>query len=499
MAELVFDEIPFDWLEPGAFLEVKPNYRNLGILPWPELNVIVSQKLAAGTLAPLTLVEYTRAGQEIAWFGQGSVGAQHVAAFKAANKTSPIFVMAMADAGGAVAATGTITFAGALAATTVLYFRIGAKQVRFTANAGATMTQLATALKDAINADTSLLVTAASALGVVTCTARNGGEVGNEIDIRVDTKAQVLPSGLTAAIVAMAGGAGNPVLQEALDAIGDLWVTKLGHPWADATNMAAGAAWSGGRYMALAKKDVHVFTAKRGSFAQLGTFGELTNSPFMTLAGLDKSPTPAWVISGALQGVCSFHLTNDPARQLRSLVLPGVIAPDLPDQFTDTERELLLRKGMSTFNCLADGTVTISRVITSYKQSNLGVADRAWMDIMVPATMSRIRYDWAGYMTLLYPRAKLTDDDAAAALVGRPDDESEDPGNAVATPGRVKASWAARCKLYGDRAWIEDIERTVKESVFQRNGADKNRLDSRQQVRIVGNLMVLAGSLEFQV
>lgn len=500
MAEpFVFDEIPFDWLEPGTFFEVKPNYRRMGLLPWPEMNVIVSQKLAGGTLAPLTLTQITRPNQEIGLFGLGSVGAQHVAAFRAANKTSPLFVMAMADAGGAVAATGTITFTGAIAVTTVLYFLIGGKQVRFTANAGATLTQLATALKDAINADNTLLVSAASALGVVTATSKNAGEVGNEIDIRVDWKAQQLPPGLAAAVVAMSGGAGNPVLQDALDAIGGLWVTKLGHPWADATNMAAGAAWARVRYMATGKKDVHVFTGKRGSFAQLGTFGDLTNSPFKSLACLDRSPTPAWVISGAQHGLASFHLTNDPARQLRSLVLPGVMAPDPIDQFEDTERDLLLRRGISTFNCLNDGTVTISRVVTTYKQSNLGIPDRAWMDIMVPATMSRIRYDWAGYMTLLYPRAKLTDDDASAALVGRPDDEDEEPGNAVATPGRVKASWGARCKLYADRAWIEDHQRTVKESIFQRNVDDKDRLDSRQQVKIVGNLMVLAGSLEFQV
>lgn len=494
----IFDEIPFDWLEPGTFLEVKPNYRSLGILPYPAKNLIIGQKLASGTLTPGAIVEIVKPEQAIALFGQGSIGAEQVAAFREVNKTQPLFVMAMADAGGAVAATGTITFAGAISQAMVLYFRIGAKQVRFTAIANATMTQLATALAAAINADTSLTVTAASALGVVTVTSRHGGEVGNEIDLRVDTKAQTLPSGLTATIVAMSGGAGNPVLQTALDAVGDIWFTAVQFPWADATNMAAAAAWAAGRYTALGKKDVQMFTAKRGTFGQLGTFGDLTNSPFMTATGMDKSPTSAWVISAMLMGLCSFHLANDPARQLRSLVLPRVMAPDPADQFIDVERDLLIRKGISTFNCLDDGTVTVSRVVTTYKQSSLAVADRAWMDIMVPATMSRIRYDWAGYVSLLYPRSKLIDDESDAAFVGRAE-EDEDPGNAVVTPRRMHASWGARSKLYGDRAWIEDVDATVKASVFQRNDSDRNRLDSRQQVRIVGNLMVLAGSLEFQV
>ncbi len=498
MDPIVFDEIPYDWLEPGTFLEVKPNYRNMGLLPWPARNLIVGQKLAGGTLAPGQFVEIVRPEQAIALFGLGSIGAEQVAAFRAANKTQPLFVTALADAAGAVKATGTVTFAGAISAALVLRFRIGGKQVRVTAAAAAAVADLATALKDAINADTTLPVTATSALGVVTVTARHGGEVGNDIDVRVDTAAQPLPSGLTAAVVAMAGGAGNPDITDALDAIGNVWYTAVQHPWSDATNMAAFATWLRDRYMAMAKRDCHGYVARRGTFADLGTFGELTNSPFLTAAGLNKSPTSSWVTSAALMGVCSFQLANDPARQLRSLVVPGVLAPDPVDQFIDTEKELLLRKGVTSLDCLADGTVTISRVITTYKTSNLGIADRAWMDIMVPATMSRIRYDWAGYVSLLYPRSKLVDDENSAAFTGRSDSD-EDPGNAVVTPRRMKGSWAARCRLYGDRAWIEDIDRTVKESVFQRNDADKNRLDSRQQVLIVGNLMVLAGSLEFQV
>ncbi|MNL73902.1 hypothetical protein D3C87_1994380 [compost metagenome] len=63
----------------------------------------------------------------------------------------------------------------------------------------------------------------------------------------------------------------------------------------------------------------------------------------------------------------------------------------------------------------------------------------------------------------------------------------------------MAGSWAARCKLYGEKVWIENVQRTLKESVFQRSTDDRNRLESRQQVVIVGNLMVFAGRLEFQV
>jgi len=503
MSDFAFDEIPYDWLEPGTFLEVKPDYRRTGIFPYPVRNLVIGQKLAAGTLAPGAFVQVTRPEQAITLFGEGSIGAEQVAAFFAANRTQPVFVTALADDPDAVKATGTITFTGAISSSVVLRFLIAGRQVRFTASAGATVTQLATALKDAINADTALTVTAASAAGVVTVTSRHGGEVGNEIDLRVDADAQPLPSGLQVAIVAMSGGAGNPDITDALDAVGQVWYTAVTHPWADATNLGAFAEWLRLRYMAMAKRDCHGYVARRGTFAQLATWGDLTNSPFLTCAGMDGSPTSAWVISAALAGLCAFHLANDPARQLRSLVLPGVMAPDPGRQFLDEERELLLRRGITSLDCLSAGrVVTVSRVITTYKTSTLDVADRAWMDIMVPATMSRIRHDWASYVSVLYPRAKLVDDEDAAGFVGRTSEDGDDeelPGTSVVTPRRMKGSWAARCSLYADRAWIEDSRRTVKESSFKRATDDKNRLESRQKVRIVGNLMVLAGSLEFEV
>ena len=493
-----FNEIPVDRLEPGTLLEIGPNYRNVGILPWPEKAFIVGQKLATGTLAAGAIQEVTRADQAIALFGRGSIGAEQVAYFKKANRNTPLYVIALPDAGGALKATGTFTFAGAPTSSVVLRFKIGGRQVRMTALSSDAVAALATKLAAAINADLDMVVTATAALGVVIVTSRHGGEVGNEIDLRVDTKAQPLPAGLTCAVVAMAGGSGNPDVQPALDLLVSTWATKLTHPWSDATNLAKTAEWLRVRYLATSKLDCHGFVFMGGTYGQLTTFGNLTNSPFLTNAGLKKSPTPSWAMAASAMGIASFHLTNDPARQLKSLVLPGVEAPAEADQFLDEENDLLLRNGISTFDCLSDGSVTISRMITTYKKTTLDIADRAWLDIMVPVTMSRIRYDWSVYINLMYPRSKLVDDDSDASFATRQDDD-QDPGTAVVTPKRMAGSWAARCKLYGEKVWIENVQRTLRESVFQRSADDRNRLESRQQVVIVGNLMVFAGRLEFQV
>lgn len=493
-----FDEIPLDWLEPSVLMEIKPNYSSTGVLPYPTKVCIVGQKLAAGTLAPGQVVEIVRPEEAIAYFGLGSIGAEQVAAFRKANSTTPLFVTALADAGGAVKSIGTVTFAGAMPAQpSVLRFKIAGFSLRITALPADTVTTLATKLVAAITAATGICVTAAAALGVVTITSRHGGEVGNDIDIRVDTRASVVPAGLTITVVAMSGGAGNPVLQTALDTLTNTWFTMVQHPWSDATNMVAFAEWLRVRYLATSKLDAHGFVAKRGTYGELGTFGALTNSPFISCMGLKASPTSSWALSAAVCGLAAFHLTNDPARQLKSLIVPGVDAPEPADQFQDTEQDLLLRTGISTFNHLADFSTTISRVITTYKTSALGIPDRAWLDIMVPLTMSRIRYDWSAYVSLQYPRAKLIDDESAAGLV--PTDDSADAGAAIVTPKRMHASWGARSRLYAQRVWIESVDQTIKDSKFERADSDKNRLNARQKVNIVGNLMTFASSLEFQV
>lgn len=484
-----FNEIPVDRLEPAILMEIRANYSNIGVLPWPEKCCIIGQRLPTGTLSAGQIIEITRAEEGISLFGRGSIGAEQVVAFKRANRSTPLFAIALPDDTGSLKASGTFTFTGTVSTSLVLRFKIGARQARITAIAGDTVAILANKLASAISSDPDMVVSAAAAVGVVTITSKHGGEVGNDIDLRVDVKAQPLPSGLSVSINPMTGGSGNPNLTPALDELSSTWFTKVTHPWSDPTNLARTAEWLRNRFLAPSKLDCHAFIFKSGTYGQLTTFGNLTNSAHLTIGGLKTSPTSSWVIAASVMGLASFHLTNDPARQLRSLVLPGVEAPNATEQFLDDENDQLLRNGISTFDCLPDGSVTISRLITTYKVTNLGIPDRAWLDIMVPATLSRIRYDWAAYVGLQYPRSKLADDDSRAAFSN---------GASTVTPKRMHGSWASRCALYADKAWIEDEQRTINESVFSRSKDDRNRLESTQQIRIVGNLMVLASALEFQ-
>lgn len=490
MPDITFNEIPYDWLKPGAFVEVRPNYDRVGLLPFPARALLMVQKLATGSADVATLYRITSPEQGTPLFGAGSIGEAMVRSFKRANKTSDVYAIALADAGAGAAAAGTFTFTGPATAAGTVALTVGDQRVLVAVAANDTATQIATAAAAALTAATGLAVTAAAVDEVVTVTARHKGVVGNAIHLAVNSRIDdVMPAGVTCAVVAMTGGATNPDVGTLLDAVATEWFTDIVVPWDDATSLAALAADLAARYQAMGKKDAHAYVGGRGTFGQLTTLGGLTNSPHLSIIGAKNSPSPPWAWAAALAGVATFQLANDPARQLRGLALPGIGAPQVADRFTDDEQDLALKGGISTFNVLADGTVTIDRVVTTYKLSSLNVPDRAWLDVMVPKTMTRIRWDWASYVSTTYPRHKLADDDAVAAH----------NSDAVVTPRRMHGSWAARCKEYERAGWIEGAKETVAQSSFVRDADDRSRLNANQQVRIIGNLMVLAAALEFQV
>lgn len=482
-----FNEIPFDWLKPGAYVEVRPNYKRMGLVGYPQRTLLITQRLSAGTAPALALREITRDEDGAAFFGAGSIGDRMARGYRRANRTQPLFAMALDDVGGGAFATSTITVAGAGTGTVALY--VGGDRIPVTVQATQTPTQVATAIAAAITANTALQVTATSAAAVVTITAKHRGIAGNDIDVRVNRFIdEFTPQGLTLTVTPMAGGLSNPVVQAALDAIAGQWFTDIVMPWTDAANLTALAAELAVRYRAMGRRDAHAYVAVRGTYGQLGTAGALTNSPYITMIGFNRPGTSPWEIASVMAGISAFHLTNDPARQLRTLALPGVWV-DGANVFTEQEQDLLLRQGITTWNLLTDGTVTLDRVITMYKQAPSGAADRAWLDITVPKTTSRIRYDWIVHISLLYPRHKLADDYSPAA----------DASDNVITPRRMGGTWASRCKLYERAGWIEDVSRTVDESNFYRSPNDRNRMEASMQVQIIGNLMVFAAALEFQV
>ncbi len=485
-----FDEISYDIRRPSTQIEVKPNYQNVGLISFPTKALLMGQMMVGGNGQAATVYQIFQVGQGAALFGAGSMLAAMCDKFVLANPFTPLFAIGTWPVANATAATGTLTLTGALIGNAGVPLYIAGRYYPVVLAQTASLSSQAGTIAALINADPLSYVTAASAAGVATLTAKSGGSYGNALRIRIGTGGDyVAPPGTWACTIApMSGGAGDPDITPLLTAIANDWYTDIQLGWTDTANLGLMNAEADARYTATGRKDTTVYVGYDMTLgAALAANGQ-SNSRFLTRLPSYGSVSPPWEWGAVYAGIASFQFANDPARQLRSLSLPGLYAPAPRDRYLDNDREQLLRNGFSTFTVLSDGTITIERAVSSYQVSPLGVPDTAWLDLMTAKTMTRIRYDWASYLGLVYPRAKLADDGAPAALYS----------DVVATPRRVWNSWAARCTLYEQQAWIEGAKDTSARASFVRNRSDRNRIDARQIVNVIGNFMVFAGRLEFE-
>lgn len=187
-----------------------------------SLPLIIAQKTASGSATANTLItDVTNNTEEIkALFGDNSSLAIAVREYKLKNKVTSLSVIAVDDAGGATSATGSITFSGTPSDNGTFTIRVGSYRnniYQIPVSTTSTPTSLGDALETAINADKFSPVTASNTTGTVTLTASNAGTVGNNIYIGSEGSV----TGVTVTLVAMSGGATDPVITTALDLIDD--------------------------------------------------------------------------------------------------------------------------------------------------------------------------------------------------------------------------------------------------------------------------------------
>jgi phage tail sheath gpL-like len=483
-----FNEIPPDYRVPHTMVEIRPQ-TNIGAgFAWPARALILGQTLGGTAGSTTAAVRVTRKQDAVSLFGAGSQAAMMAAAFLAANPFTPLTVIGLADPASATRATGTITFTAAPSQNGVMLLYIAGISVPLSVTTADTVTTMATRLVTAISANPDLPVTAASVAGVVTLSAKHLGAVGNDIYLAYNVgTGETQPFSLSPTIVSMSGGTLTPDLATAIGNIASDWYTDVIAPSFNGAAITALVTEAERRYTAAISQDMHVYAGYSGTYSASTTFGSNYNAKTLSVVPANGSPSPPWIWAAVAGAVGAFHLTNDPARQLRTLALPGVLPPLPSTRFIDSERDGLLRAGMSTFTVGLDGTVAIERMITTYRSTSAGAADTAWLDIMSSKTLSRIRYDWRQYVRLTYPRAKLAADGSIAA--------ETDPS--VITPRAMANAWAARCKVYAAYGWIQNEQITIPQAVFQISTTDPNRMDGRLVIQIMGNLMVFAAALEF--
>lgn len=486
-----FNNIPANVRVPLFYAEVDNS--QAGYFVQQQRALIIGQKLAAGTAAADVPVLVAKSDQARELFGIGSMLARMHEIYRLNDAFGEVWCVPLTDPAGA-AATGTVTFTGPATKPGVVNLYIGAQRVQVAVAANDAAAAIATAVAAAINADTTLPVTAAAAAAVVTLTARNLGTLGNDIPVQVNYRGSAggesLPAGVTAAIVAMANGAGVPSLATAIANLGDQEFDFIIAPYADATSLDALKTLlndATGRWSWTKQIYGHGYVAKRDTFANLQAAGVARNDQHVTQAGFEVGvPNTVWDYAAAYGARNAVFIMADPARPTQTGELVGILPAPVASRFIQTERQTLLNSGIAT-SYVGGGAVRIERAITTYQKNAWNQTDPSYLDSETMHTLAFILRRLRSIVTSKYPRHKLANDGTRFGA-----------GQAIVTPSVIRGELAAEYAKLEELGITENAEAFAANLIVERN-ADPNRVDVLLPPDLVNQLRVFAVLAQFRL
>jgi len=483
-----FDRIPSNLRVPGVYSEVDNSRALTGAQLLPYRRLLIGTMLAAGTALANVPVQVTTTAQANALTGAGSVLAGMAAAALEQDNFTDLYLLPVADPGTGAASTATLTITGPATSAGTLALYVAGRKVSVGVLTADSATVIAASVVTALAATTGLPVTASSALGVVTFTARNKGETGNSLDVRANYYGETLPAGVGVTFTAFAGGTGNPDITAAMDALGDQWFQVWATAYTDTANLVILENEQFSRWGPLREVEGHIFGAVKGTLSALGTIGNGRNSEHLTLVQATNEPMPSYEKAAETASIAAFSAANDPARPIQNLSYVWCLPPAETARFTITDRNILLYDGIATSKVTTAGVMQVERLITTYKTNPAGGADASYLDSETLFTLLYLRHDWKDLLLRKFPRAKLADD-------GNRFGSGQE--TVIVTPKSMKAemvAWAQSMQVIG---LVENIDAFKAASVAERNLADRNRMDNLLVPDLVNQLRIIGNKIQF--
>lgn len=171
---VTFDLLPNTTRGPLAYVEIAPSTKQSALTQKPLTALLIGQR-RSGTVAANTLVQVTSPEQAQGYFGAGSQLHSMCIAWFANNKSTDLFAIPIADAGGATAEVRTMTVGGAPTAAGVIALYLGGRRFAVPVASGEAAATTAANLNTAINADPAVPFLSTVLGAVVTLTAKNAG------------------------------------------------------------------------------------------------------------------------------------------------------------------------------------------------------------------------------------------------------------------------------------------------------------------------------------
>ncbi len=457
-------------------------------------SLIIGQKLAAGSadVAELAMVNITSEAKTL--YGAGSLVARMHEFYRKTDPNGELWCISQDEPAAGAAAGGVVLVAGTATAAGTLNLYIAGQKVQAGVASGDTATDAGDALAAAINASDDLPVTAVNTAGSVALTCKWKGATGNDISLVLNfygsTGGEVTPAGLTVGITAMSGGTANPDISAVIAAMGDEEFDYIAMPYDDATNLDliklemgdASGRWSYSRQIY-----GHVWTAKRGTSANLAAFGNTRNDPHVSVVGVEQAVmAPVWEVAAAYAARSAKWLSIDPAQPLQTGVLEGVAPAPAGKSFTMQERQTLLFNGIAT-TYATSGALRVERSVTTYQTNSFGDPDPSYLDVETLATSAYVLRFLRQRITQKYPRHKIANDGTRFAA-----------GAAIVTPSIVRAEILAAARELEYKGILENVEVMKKYLIVERD-TDPNRMNILFPPDYINQLRVFAVLNQFRL
>ncbi|KPC53027.1 phage tail sheath subtilisin-like domain-containing protein [Amantichitinum ursilacus] len=488
-----FNTLPAGVAVPLFYAEMDNSQANAAAQS--QRTLLIGQMLTAGSAAANTAMIVSNVSQAKSLFGQGSMLARMYDYYRRSDPYGEIWCIALADNAAGVVATGSIAVTGTATAAGTLNVYIAGQRVQVAVSAADTAAIVATNLAAAINAAVDLPVTAAAATGTVTLTARWKGSTGNDIKLQLNYRGlqggETTPAGVTVAMTAMAAGATDPSLANAILAMGDDEYDWIVHPYTDSANLGLLQTELGdisGRWSAVRQIYGHAYSALRGTLSSLVTFGQSRNDQHQTVAGFEASvPNPVWEFAAAYAAANAVCLRADPARPTQTASMVDVLPAPGGQRFVWTDRSSLLGYGIAT-STARSGVMLVERAVTTYQKNSFGQADASYLDSETLFTSMAVLRRLRARITQKFPRHKLADDGTRFAT-----------GQAIITPGIARGELVDEYMSMMLDGLVENYAAFAKALIVQRNSTNPNRLDVLLPPDYINQLRVFAVLNQFRL
>lgn len=467
-----FNDLPAEITVPGSYVEINTKVAATGLPATDDVVCLLGQKTSSGTATVETLQTIRSADEAGELFGLGSMLHRMALAALLANPyMSSLKAVALADVGGGVAASGTLTIVVTTVEAGTLKVRIGADWISVAVAEGDSANTIAAALEAALDDEPNLPVTASVASAVVTLAAKNKGTLGNGIDLDWEYST----SGVSVTVVAMASGATDVDVQDALDVILQSNVTVLVSAYADATNLGALSDHLVERSDGVNQRGAIGVAALDATVSTAVTRAATVNDGRITLALCEGSPS--WTPEIAAAYGAAIAGEADLALPLNQVVLDGIAPPEESDRFIRSEKETLIKGGVTPLEVNADEEVRIVRSVSTKVTDSNGGAYKHLRDIQVIRVLDYTRLAVKAEVDTHFAQVKL----AAVAHTATATD-----------PGKIRAVIINTLKALEGIDYLQNVDDNLDAVVVELNANDPTRVDAVIPGDVVRGLHVKA-------